>query len=203
MYSGLEIVFQPEDVMDFYHHADIVKQNKQEWRRNLLPPPANGAPYLEPYVFERFQKIGFCSNFFFSLSHQHSEVDWTSFADKDFTVRSEDRVSFRAFLRATRSMRNLAQLLSMNPVIRRLKYDLYIDPDIESDAGKLAQHQAVESYDREAGVAYERAIEIFLGAGMLDPLRELSNVERFQFVVQALDDQDKELKLQRKQAAMV
>lgn len=203
MYSDLEIVLQPEDVMGFYHRADIVEQTKQEWRRNLPPPPAKGAPYLEPYVFQRFQKIGFYGNFYFSPSHQHSEVDWTSFVDKDFAVSSEDGVNFRAFLRATRSMRNLAQLLSMNPVIRRLKYNLYIEPDIGRDAGNFAQQQAVESYNQKSGVAYERSIEIFLGAGMLDPLRELSNVETFQFVVHALDDQDKALKLQRKQAAMV
>lgn len=118
-------------------------------------------------------------------------------------MRSEDTANHEYFSEAIEMMQHLTQLLSMNPVIKWFNHSVYVEPYPYSDADKLALRQAIGSYDEESEGALERAIEVYLEAGMLSPLRELSDVRVFQFLVQRLDGKVKARKLQRKHADMV
>lgn len=212
MYSNLEVVLEPGDVVGFDHGTDIVETHKQIWRRSPLPSKGEGAPSLdvmdgplEPYIFARFQKIGFRGEFNFNVSEPHNAPHRTLSVNRDLTVRSEYETDFASLLRPSSIMQNLAQILSMNTIIKRLNFSLTlgVEPDFDSDYDDLDLDQANELIDRQCDVAFKRAYEIFIEAGMLHQLRELANVENFHFVVLIPYRSSGVLELQHKHAAKV
>jgi len=214
MYSDLEVVLEPGDVVGFDHGTDIVDQHKQVWRHSPLPSKDEGAPsldvmdgLLEPYIFARFQNIKFRGDFYFNEAEPHNAPHRTLFVNRDLTVRSEYETNFASLLRSSSTLQNLAQILSMNTVIKRLNFSLTlsVEPEFDSDYEDLDFDfdQVSEIIDRRCDVAWKRSYEIFIEAGMLHQLCELANVENFHFVVLDPDSKSGVLELPHKHAAKV
>ena len=82
-------------------------------------------------------------------------------------------------------IQKFVDLLSNSPVIRHLEFSLNVVVKCSSSSESMStdSDQDAECFDKEI-VADERATELFLEAGILDPLRNLSNVMDFSLTIE-------------------
>ena len=87
-------------------------------------------------------------------------------------------------------VQKFVDLLSVSPVIRHLEFILDVEVECSNDSKSIdydyldSEHKA--KLDEKCCVADERATELVLEAGILDPLRNLSNVMNFSLVIETL-----------------
>lgn len=89
-------------------------------------------------------------------------------------------------------IQNFVDLLSNSPFIRHLELTLTVEvrcknpiDDLGSDSDDESDSQEAKD-DEKVEVADERATELFLESGVLDPLRKLSNVKCFSFEIETM-----------------
>ena len=91
-------------------------------------------------------------------------------------------------MKRTRTVENFVSLLATLPRLRQLSLTLVIEvrPHMDFSLDSDDEDEETNRLDLEKmSVANERATELFIECGMLDPLRKLSNVENFDFEVQS------------------
>ena len=124
-------------------------------------------------LFARFQQVLFIADFRFTAEESYIYID------DDLKVDPDDRARFITFLRRSSVLKLLVRLLANSPCVRLLSisldvevwasYDSHLDdPDEERDMKLM-------------GAGNERAAEIFVDSGILNPLRKPSNVQSFDF----------------------
>jgi len=160
---------------------------KTPWRHNPLDGSGHrnddgshiyNTPTLEglmdPHVFARFQQVTF-----------HADLEFTApesliFIDDDFNVDTDDRARLLTFLRRSGVFKPLVRLLSNSPSLRRLSISPNVEvfPNYNSDLDDSDEERDFKMM----GAANERAADIFMNSGILNPLRNLSNVKSFEFL---------------------
>ena len=105
-------------------------------------------------------------------------------------------------------IRRVVDLLSCSPIIRHLEFVLSVkvmcsNPDESIDSSD-EEDSDTEAEGLEKDVAAdERATELFLESGILDPLRSLSNVMRFSLKIEMLGGDYKSMKLKKKHLEII
>jgi len=168
-YLDLILVLHPGDTISFHDcRDDIIKPSKGPWRHNSMSFKHDGANYfdvtdgyLEPYVFSRFQKIGFQANYRPSLALDRPNAAWTLFTNDKMKMSAVVNANFACTLKNSRTTRHLAQLLFLNATIKSIDFRLFLqvgltfDSDIDSlNERQLPEHDAQDS--EKIGMAGER-----------------------------------------------
>jgi len=135
-----------------------------------LSKPLHGKMY--PHIFARFHNI----NLNLSLTYPIGSSLFGTFKgfsfDRSANVRSEQITSFAADTCSTSLIRDFVTLLSHSPAISAL----WITLDIVAWA-TYRSHAGEEIQCLLQKTANMKAAEIWLECGVLDPLKELTNVE--------------------------
>jgi hypothetical protein len=204
LYSELLIVISPGDIVGLRDASeDIAKPTTDIWRHNPLygigsPGPHGGRVYstpeldgkMEPHVFSRFTHVSLDLYFdFWPGDFPRYQPMWI---DSELNIKPEHRVKFSKFLRRTRIIRDFITLISNSPRIGELYITLSIrampgyNEDLHNADGDLPEFyfMAVDT----------RAVEIFLECGVMDPLRDLTNIDvALLDVIRPWDGEDQEL----------
>ena len=195
-YSMVEVVLTPEEVVDLHDEEEIIEKNivrkriRPDYIRHFLDThyeegifeTLSLASLLDSATFTRLERICFDANYNFLIIGDSPSL----YVDEDFHTSPNDEAKLISFMKRTRTVENFVSLLATLPRLRRLilrlaiqvKHQMGVDPDDEED-------DEADSVDFEKmDVANERATELFIECGMLDPLRKLSNVQNFDIKVQ-------------------
>ena len=140
-------------------------------------PPMDGL--IEPHVFARFQRITFHADFEFTAAESYLYVD------DDFNVDNDDRARFIAFLRRPGTFKLLVRLLSNSPSLRCLSIGLNVG--VWADYDTYSDDSDEERDFKKMEAANERAADIFMDSGILNPLKKMSNVKSFEFLFDMYD----------------
>jgi len=128
---------------------------------------------MEPHVFTRFQQVLFYAYFSFTAIESYLYID------DDFNIDTDDRARFLAFLQQSDIFKLLVRLLSNSPFLRRLSIALNVE--VLADYDSNSDDPDEERDFNIMGAANERAADIFMDSGILNPLQKLSNVKSFDF----------------------
>ncbi len=172
--------------------------------KNLIERPeykgSNLGGTMEPHAFAKFERVSFIADLDFVDGGRMNP--WpTFFVDDKFHTRREDESSFVAHLNGEDSKRppvsnifqQLVDVLVKSPYISHLDVTLDVelgaefDIDSEDDeGGDVDDEENNEAFkeqnakeEKQTNVANQRATELVLEAGVLNPLKQLSNVKCF------------------------
>ena len=155
---------------------------------------------MEPNAFAKFERVSFIADLDFVDGGRKNP--WpTFFVDDEFYTRREDEASFVARLNEEDSKRppvsNIFQqfvdILMQSPYISHLDVSLDVEVgaefDIDSEDDETEEFEVDETNEaykqqnareeKQINVANQRATELVLEAGVLNPLKQLSNVKSF------------------------
>lgn len=195
MYSDLHMVLRPRDLVEFGSRTDIFIPSESIWRhqpwedsftasssgRTIYDGPERSGP-IEPYVFSRFRKIIFDPNF--DLDRSNLDEHPPPFrVGPDMTVPPEDEKALVLYVKRSRIIENLARLLARSDFISELTLILSvkIHPYFEGEGMTLMFPDLNPSWKdgEKTQRACQRATELFLERGLLNPLSGLCNVRSF------------------------
>jgi len=208
LYSETVATLRAEDIVCLRPGAkDLIVSKKCIWRHNPLhgigqrgtageiiyDTPEMGG-FLEPHVFSRFKHI--VLHFFVKFRPRESFDFEPLQVDSQLKLIPDDRVRFRDLLRQRNIIIDFTEIISRSPTLTSLQIDLEIsvwaafNENFVTADGRLtdAYYDAVDT----------RAVEVFIESGVLDPLRELSNVDEASIDVLRTEDTLKILKLEPK-----
>lgn len=191
MYSDLKLIVQPRDLVRLAtphiicSSTDIIRPSTRVWRhapwddfttehltgKVLYKGRELNGP-VEPHVVARFQKVSFDA--FFDLDDSRKSAIGF-YKNDEIRLRPEKETNYARFLVRSEIVKHLVQLLSHSSSLEILELQLCV--------------KIWGSYDDEEmfRAADNRATEIFLEAGILDPLRDLSNVKSFAWEIRHCD----------------
>lgn len=191
-YSMVELVIKPEDVVDLHDEDEIIKRNP----RMLICPVFMRHSRETDYEEGIFETLGLASLLdfaaFISLEricfdayyNFHRTDDSPSlYVSEDFHTSPHAEARLINFMKKTRTVENLVSLLATLPRLRQLDLKLIIEVDLETDLSSDQENDEVGFLD-EMEFANQRAAELFMECGILNPLRKLSNVQNFDLEVQ-------------------
>ena len=135
---------------------------------------------IEPHIFAKFQKISFDA--YFDDDHTQPLEMWID--DDTHVVREEDASTFRRIFSGSNLIKDFVKILSNAPRITRLEIALEVEVLANSN---LIMADLMEEWDDEdrgaqdktekiMDIANEKATELFLESGIMEPLKTLSNV---------------------------
>ena len=141
---------------------------------------------MEPHIFARFKKIIFNADF---PIDEYGEPP-ALYIDENLRGKSENEANFKDYIKSSAVIQRLVRLLSNSPLINHLEislnFEVYVDYDYSNssdDDGSDFDDEGFTTGERKiqnmTEAANERATELFLESGLLDPLQKLSNVQSF------------------------
>ena len=205
LFSGLQLVVRPGDALTKYGTStSAVKGTKDVWRhfpsRGLGRKSANGLTRyeerdmygaMEPHVFTRFERVRYEADFDFRDLDGETTPEFYIDNDRQFSDKEESKlISYFKEptinrLPALQIIQAFVNLLSKSPLITVLEVALSVEiqGDYDFDEynwnGILPQEDVNGSLMQKA--VNNRAYEIMLENGVLEPLRQLTNVKCFVF----------------------
>ena len=193
-YSMLQVLVSPEDVVDLRDKAEIVQRNPEMKRVHADCMCHNQDIHYEERIFETlglaslldFEAFTRIENILFDGEYNLLFMDDVPsvYVDEEFHISPNDEEKLIAFIKRTRTVENLVSLLATLPRLRRLEFTLVLitplDPRYYDEEDVEGQSVSFE----KSRVVGERATELFMECGILDPLRKLTNVEDFDFVIE-------------------
>ncbi len=198
-YSRVEVVITPEEVVDlnvkeeFVERSAEMKQIRPDYMRHSKDTDYEKgifdilglASLLDFAAFARVERIRFDADYNFLLVDDSPSL----YVDDDFYTSCNDEEELISFMKRTRTVENFVSLLATLPRLRQLELILVVEVkpemDLDSEDELDEEDDEQDSKDFEKiDVANERATEIFIECGILDPLRKLSNVQHFDLEVQ-------------------
>lgn len=201
LYTEATLTLDPGDIFCLAkrpHALMFGTPNEMPWRHNPLnglgkkdengvvtyDTPQTGG-LMEPHVFARFQKIFFDG--FFDIEHTQNVELWID--DDTYVIKAEDAAKYQRVLRRSNIIKDLVQILSNSPLIKRLEISLEVE--VMAGSNLLMEEPLEESgdeademdmkVDKIEEIANEKATELFLDSKICDPLLKLSNVYTFDF----------------------
>ena len=200
LYSELKIVLSPGAVLKHLMHPDpLAKPMGGIWRHD----PAMGVGFkdinghmcyeskcmdgeIEPHIFAKFERIVFNARFHINDYAEPPAL----FVDENLRVDPDDEINFKNYIRNSAVFQGLVRLISNSPLIKHLQICLNVEVfmDCNYSQGSDNDGSNVDNEGFTAGkrkiqkmtaAANERAAELFLESGLLDPLQTLSNVRSF------------------------
>ena len=192
LYSMVEVIIPPKDVVDLNVEEEIIEKSADAKRIRLDflrhfrdPDYTEGifqtlglASLFDCAAFSRVERIFFHADYNFSLIKDSPSL----YIDSNFQTYPNNEAEFISFIKRTRTVENLVSLLATLPRLNQLRFTLDIKVKPQIDLSIDAREQ--ELYFYMMGIVNERATELFIEYGILDPLRKLSNVQNFDFEVQ-------------------
>ena len=214
-YSMVKVVIpvgltvDPNDKEEIIERSPEIKHIRPDYRRHSQSTGYEKgifdilglASVLDFAAFARIERICFEAYYCF----YHIDDSPSLFVDDDFHTSSDDEAELISFMKRTRTMENFVSLLDALPRLRQLDLELVVvvKPQMDLDFEDGVDDESLEKMT----VANERATEVFIECGMLDPLRKLSNVQHFHLEVQTeacKNDEDEDfMMLKPKHARMV
>ena len=208
LYSSLVIEVRPSDVMFSDSWKGIVDPSENIWRscptqlgvkssikgRGDKGFNLNGT--MDPHVFAKFEKFSFVAELNF-LHEDESVLRPSFFVDGNSRTNREDEDDFIAYLSGKGSNRppvsdivqQFVNVLVHSPHISHLDvslsveveaaFDINSEDEDEGDLGSLRELD--DNEEMKVNAANERAAELVLEAGVLDPLRQLTDVKYLEF----------------------
>ena len=194
-YSMLEVLVTPEDVVDLHVEEEIIQR-----RANMRPiqpiclfwflEPLNGEGIFETLgwgslldfaAFSKVERIQFDADYNFHRIDKSPSL----YVDENFYTSPNDEAELISFMKRTWTMENFVSLLATLPRLRQLSLTLVIEvnPNMDLPPDDEDDDEADSLILEKMKVANERATELFIECGMLDPLRKLSNVQKFDLEV--------------------
>ena len=203
LYSSLVIDVRPSDVIpssDFWD--DIVEPIDNVWRLNmdqllLVDDPIQqrehiGAVFgriMAPHDFTKLERISF--NVTLCFIGRDEDAMWPTFTlDDNFRTEREDEETFVTCLKGRDAdhppvsdiFLHFANFLVRSPYISHLNVSLAAKVDVAFEIGsddedEEESEQLDQQEEKMINVADQRAIELVMEAGVLDPLKQLSNVK--------------------------
>ena len=192
-YSMLEVIIKPEEVVDLHVEEEIIQR-----RANMKPiRPICLFWFLDPLYEEGiFETIGWGSLLDFAALSKVERIQFDAdynfllidkspslYVDEHFHTSPNDEAKLIAFMKRTRTVENFVSLLATLPRLRQLSLTLVIE--VDADMAFSPDDDDDDLILEKLKVANERATELFIECGMLDPLRKLFNVRNFDFEVQS------------------
>lgn len=140
---------------------------------------------IEPHIFAKFQKISFDA-YFDDDQTQPLEM-WID--DDTHVIREEDAMAFKKIFSGSDLIKDLVKILSNSPRITSLEITVEVEVLANSNLIMADLMEESDDEDTEAedktekimDVANEKATELFLESGIMDPLKTLSNVSYCDF----------------------
>ena len=196
-HSMLEVMITPEEVVHLHHDKEIVQRSanmtpQRYWRHDHLAWAHRQGIYealgwgyvLDFATWSKIERIEFDADYNFLLMDDSPSL----YIDEHFHTSPNDEAKLISFMKRTRTVENFVSLLATLPRVRHLSLTLVIEVRPHMDFALDSDDEDEETHRlnfEKMAVANERATELFLECGMLDPLRKLSNVENFEFEVQS------------------
>lgn len=180
---------------------------------------------MEPRTFAKFEKVSFVADLNFIVKDDEPQ-GLTFFVDDNFRTSREDDDNFVAYLNGKDSKRrpvsdifgHFVEVLHRSPRINRLNVSISVKVDVafdidsedEKDDGEEEEEEDSdgsetqdEKEDMKIIAANLRAIELVLEAGVLDPLKRISNAKSFGLSFALLQDHDKVFKTKPEHAEII
>ena len=193
-YSMLQVLISPEDVVDLRDKEEIVQRNPNMERIHAdrtchiqdthheegIYETLGLASLLDIETFTRIENINFDGEYNLLFMEDVPPV----YVDEDIHISPNDEEKLLAFIKRTRTVENLVSLLAILPRLRTLEFTLVLITPMDD---RYYDEEDVEGHSvsfEKARVVGERATELFMECGILDPLRKLTNVEDFDFEIQ-------------------
>lgn len=191
-YSMLEVIITPEQVVDLDVGVEYIQR-----RANMKPirphyeegifPTLGWDSQLDFAAWSKIEKIHFEADYNFLLIDKSPSLH----VDEHFHTHPIDEARLMLFMKRTQTVENLVSLLATLPRLRQLSLSLAIEVRPRLELPFDDEDEEAEILDfKKMSVANERATELFIECGMLDPLRKLSNVQKFEFEVQSESSDD-------------
>jgi hypothetical protein len=165
---------------------------------------------MPPHVFARFEKVEMIIDPSFFHRAATSDIDIVIWIDKNFNKEADEIKNYAASLQQTNLFKDLATVLSKSSVLKALELTVFVavdwvPPDEEDEDDVEIEEPIIgdsvprdndvdEEDDKQEGrwekdlymiTVFNTATDILIRSGLLDPLKLLSNVEKFD--VRALD----------------
>lgn len=200
LYSEVPVRLELGDILSLPgdHERFIGKRNKNIWRHNPLDgigrcdnrgrhlystPQMDGV--MEPHVFARFRKVVLYADFEFIggdeiCNEPNCCADPRLGINGDFSLDPDYIPFFVDSLNQSNVIELFVKLLSNSPYVHHLGLLLSAEVEADYDNGMNgAEDEETDAKFDDAGD--EAAVELLMDSRMLDPLRELSNVQCFEF----------------------
>ena len=191
-YAMAELVITPEDVVDLHDEDEIIERNPRMFTRPIFMRHYQNTDYgvfkalgldslLDFAAFIRIERICFDAYYNFLFGPDSPCLD----VCKDFHTDPDTEANFIIFMKKTRTVKNLVSLLATLPRLRQLNLRLVLEVKNHRDLSSDEEDDEVGGLDfiEKMDVANERATELFMECGILNPLRDLSNVQNFDLQV--------------------
>ena len=192
-YSMVEVVITPEEVVDLHDkeefiqrkpkmkgiHADCMCHFQDTHYKEGIFETLGLASLLDFATFTRIERIRFDADYNFCLINDSPSLH----VDEDFHTSPNNEAELIAFMKRTRTVENFVSLLATLPRLRQLGLILVIGVELDFQFDDDEDAEVTLDFDK-ASVANQRATELFMECGMLDPLRRLSNVQNFDLEVE-------------------
>ena len=188
LYSMVEVIITPEEVVDLHVKEEIIKRSAdmKRIRPDLLrhfrdPDYKEGivetlglASQFDFAAFSRVERIYFYADYNFRLIKDSPSL----YIDEDSAICLNDEAELISFMKRTRTVENLVFLLATLPRLFHFRFALGVIVKPRMDLA--SSENGGEDLDcLRRRLINERATELFIECGILDPLRKLSNVEHF------------------------
>ena len=193
-YSMLQVLITPEDVVNLRDKEEIVPRNPTMKRIHTdcmchiqdthheegIFETLGLASLLDFEAFTRIENISFDGEYNLLFMEDVPPV----YVDEGFHISPNDEEKLIAFIKRTRTVENLVSLLATLPRLRSLEFILFLITPLDP---RYYDEEDVEGHSvsfEKSRVVGERATELFMECGILDPLRKLTNVEDFDFLIE-------------------
>ncbi len=198
LYSGLQLVVRPGDaLMNDDDSTSAVKGTRYVWRhlpsRGLGRKNANGLTRyeesdmygaMEPHVFTKFERVRYEADFNYCDIGREWFPEFYIDKDSQFLDEEASKVIANFKEQTMKIIQAFVNLLSKSPLIKVLEVALSVEIKLEdfdeyNDDGISPRQQAKGRLKQKA--ISTRAYELMLENGVLEPLRQLTNVKSFVF----------------------
>ena len=191
-YAMAELVITPEDLVDLHDEDEIIERNPRMFTRPIFMRHFQHADYkifeslglnslLDFAAFMRIERICFDAYYNFLFTNDSPAL----YVCRDFHADPNTEASLIKFMKKTRTVENLVSLLATLPRLRQLNLRLVLE--VKNQMHLLSDEEIDEvgslNFIQKMDVANERATELFIECGILNPLGTLSNVQNFDLQV--------------------
>ena len=212
LYSELTIIVELGDILCLGGgNYTRMERKKKIWRHNPLygighrdgehgkhvydTPKLDGR--IEPHVFAKFQRIDFDADLVFSA------LETRQYINDNLDIIINDQVSFDATLRGFNLLAFFMRIIRNSPYLRLLTIELNVCVEANHDASPRIMENYAEKRMALARARNQQAVETLMDNGLLDPLRDMSNIQSLNFILSEMFSGDGHYQMQPRHIEMI
>jgi hypothetical protein len=151
-------------------------------------PARRARGLIRPDVFTRFEHI----TVFVDLHFDYNGADLVQISiSNDFTIDADDMKNFESMLQENRRFEDLAAILGRSPILRSLELELRVHvrthyrelPNVDEPGYDTEDEDELELAMKLGVYLNEAATDLLITIGILDALKMLGNVSKFELRV--------------------